>query len=95
MANADLLRCRFGTVNKHTIPYDLEKPFVTGGVRIGTAAVTSCGFGLDDMTWMGLQLSLAQSLIILKAKQNLKKLNNELKLYQVNTRYIQNTKNSV
>lgn len=37
------------TVNKNTIPYDPEKPFVTSGVRIGTAAVTSRGFGLEDM----------------------------------------------
>ncbi|WP_338450224.1 serine hydroxymethyltransferase [Niallia oryzisoli] len=37
------------TVNKNAIPYDPEKPFVTSGIRIGTAAVTSRGFGLEDM----------------------------------------------
>lgn len=37
------------TVNKNTIPYDSASPFVTSGIRIGTAAVTSRGFSLEDM----------------------------------------------
>ncbi len=37
------------TLNKNAIPNDPEKPFVTSGVRIGTPAVTSRGFGETDM----------------------------------------------
>ena len=37
------------TVNKNAIPNDPEKPFVTSGIRIGTAAVTTRGLEAQDM----------------------------------------------
>ena len=37
------------TANKNAVPNDPESPFVTSGVRIGTPAVTSRGFGAEEM----------------------------------------------
>jgi len=37
------------TTNKNAVPFDTQKPFVTSGLRLGTAAVTSRGFGEEDM----------------------------------------------
>ena len=38
------------TCNKNAIPYDPEKPFVTSGLRLGTAAVTTAGMREPEMT---------------------------------------------
>lgn len=37
------------TCNKNTIPNDPQSPFVTSGIRLGTAAVSTRGFNTDDM----------------------------------------------
>ncbi|WP_284140131.1 serine hydroxymethyltransferase [Virgibacillus sp. LDC-1] len=46
------------TTNKNTIPFDTESPFVTSGVRIGTAAVTTRGFKEKEMKEIAAIISL-------------------------------------
>lgn len=41
------------TCNKNGIPFDPEKPFVTSGVRLGTPAGTTRGFGAAEFTEIG------------------------------------------
>ena len=38
------------TVNKNAVPNDPQKPWVTSGIRIGTPALSTRGFGTDEMT---------------------------------------------
>ncbi len=46
------------TTNKNTIPFDTESPFITSGVRIGTAAVTTRGFAEAEMKEIAAIISL-------------------------------------
>ncbi|NEQ08041.1 MAG: serine hydroxymethyltransferase [Moorea sp. SIO4E2] len=37
------------TVNKNLLPYDSQKPTVCSGIRVGTSAITSRGFGFEEI----------------------------------------------
>ena len=41
------------TCNKNGIPFDPEKPTVTSGIRLGTPAGTTRGFGENEFTLVG------------------------------------------
>ncbi|MET3506779.1 serine hydroxymethyltransferase [Halalkalibacter oceani] len=63
------------TTNKNTIPFDPESPFVTSGIRIGTAAATSRGFDGEAMDEIGAIIALT-----------LKNIENEEKLEEARSR---------
>ncbi len=42
------------TCNKNGVPFDPEKPMVTSGIRLGTPAATTRGFGQDEFRQVGL-----------------------------------------
>ena len=46
------------TCNKNAIPFDTQKPFVTSGIRLGTAAVTTRGFKEEDIKEVAKLISL-------------------------------------
>ncbi|MDL4839155.1 serine hydroxymethyltransferase [Aquibacillus rhizosphaerae] len=75
------------TTNKNTIPFDPESPFVTSGVRVGTAAVTSRGFGLEEMEEVASIIAFTLKNInddakLEEARERVKTLTGKFPLYQ-------------
>ena len=75
------------TTNKNTIPFDTESPFVTSGVRVGTAAVTTRGFAEKEMKEIAEIISLTlknheNEEILQQAKDRVKALTDQFPLYE-------------
>ena len=54
-AEASLERARI-TANKNAIPFDPEKPAITSGIRLGSPAATTRGFGAAEFREIGLMI---------------------------------------
>jgi len=54
-AEASLERAHI-TANKNAIPFDPQKPFITSGIRLGTPAATTRGFGIAEFQEVGLMI---------------------------------------
>jgi len=81
------------TCNKNGIPFDPETPFVTSGLRLGTPAATTRGFGVAEFEQVGGMIAevlnaLAQSpdgkapLVEAAIKERVKALTNRFPIYQ-------------
>jgi glycine hydroxymethyltransferase len=81
------------TVNKNGIPFDTEKPMVTSGIRVGTPASTTRGFGVAEFKQVGEMMAevlsaVAQAqegkapLVEAAVKQRVRELTDRFPIYQ-------------
>jgi glycine hydroxymethyltransferase len=81
------------TCNKNGIPFDPEKPFVTSGLRLGTPATTTRGFGVAEFKQVAAMIAevlsaIAQSqdgqapLVEAAVKEKVKALTDRFPIYQ-------------
>jgi glycine hydroxymethyltransferase len=74
------------TVNKNTIPFDQNKPFIASGLRIGTPAVTTRGMKEPEMREIGRLIAEVihapeSESVITKVKQSVLELTERFPLY--------------
>ena len=76
------------TVNKNMVPFDTQSPFVTSGIRIGTAAITTRGFKEEDclktIEWIDRVLSDPENeALIKKVKSEVNQFMEQFPLYEM------------
>ncbi|MBC1500449.1 serine hydroxymethyltransferase [Listeria weihenstephanensis] len=74
------------TVNKNTIPFETESPFVTSGIRVGVAAVTTRGFDEEAIARVGKLIAkvlhnLEDEAVLAEVKQEVAEITAEYPLY--------------
>ena len=81
------------TVNKNAIPFDTQSRFVTGGIRIGTPAVTTRGLKEPEMVmiadWINRVISNRDPLVLAEIRQEVRTLCDRLPIYPDLPRYEQ------
>lgn len=74
------------TVNKNMVPFDDKSPFVTSGIRVGTAAVTTRGLMEEDMVkivdWMDLVITHRDEKTIANVKEEINNLMEQFPLFK-------------
>lgn len=70
------------TCNKNSIPFDTQKPFVTSGIRLGSAAMTTRGFKEEEFRQLGHWIS-----------RTIKNRDNEEELDKIRQEVLECTKN--
>jgi len=80
------------TVNKNTIPGDPQSPFVTSGIRLGTSALTTRGFGEAEMEKVAelieRVLTKKDDATVARVKKEVRELTEEFPLYAVGKRRV-------
>ncbi len=86
------------TVNKNTIPFDPQKPFVTSGIRVGTPALTTRGMKEPEMEAIGDMIArvlkdIENDAVVAEVREEVRELCERFPLYaEMKARYIAEAK---
>jgi glycine hydroxymethyltransferase len=78
------------TVNKNTIPFDTNKPFVASGIRLGTPALTTRGMKEQEMRSIGEMIAAIihepeSEEVKTSVKQQVAEITSKFPMYQLST----------